>query len=68
MKKFLLLASVALFFNACSNEAKTEEQEQKERDSIDQVQLEKNQHMVDSIMQEAEMKDDSLSTTDSSAQ
>lgn len=46
MKKLLLISSLALLA-ACSNNAKTEEQETAERDSLAKIQEAQNQNEVD---------------------
>ncbi len=59
MKKLIILAFVALFFSACSNGVKTEQVEEKQRDSMDNVMLDENQRFVDSL-EKAEATKDSL--------
>ena len=54
MKKYILYTCVALSAAACNNNVKTEEQEKHERDSMDNIQLDKNQLLLDSIMKAQE--------------
>ncbi|GEM_PF-4163031 len=49
MKKILLFSTLAMCALACNNNVKTEEQEARERDSIDQAQKSIDQRFVDSL-------------------
>ena len=64
MKKLILFTCVAISAAACNNNAKTEEQEKIERDSMDNVQEAIDQHYVDSMIAAQEAQQ---SNTDSSA-
>lgn len=57
MKKLFAIAFITLMATACSNNGKTEEQEKIERDSLDKVQLDINQHYVDSIEKAADLQE-----------
>jgi hypothetical protein len=48
MKKLLLISALVMVAASCNN-GKTEAQEEKQRDSIDNVQLDANQRLVDSM-------------------
>lgn len=63
MKKIFIYTVWAVSVAACSNNAKTEEQEKKERDSIDAAQKAVDQHYVDSIMQADMAKDTAQDST-----
>ena len=64
MKKLILFTCLAISAAACNNNAKTEEQEKTERDSLDNAQETTNQHYVDSMIAAQEAQQ---SYTDSSA-
>lgn len=66
MKRFILFSALIMTALACNNSAKTEEQEEKERDSTDKVQVDKDQRYVDSIMNAEEEKE--AASKDSAAQ
>lgn len=67
MKRIILFSTLILTAIACKSGSKTEQQEEKERDSTDKVQVDKDQRYVDSIMKaeeenEAAAKDSSAHT------
>jgi len=67
MKRIILFSALIITALACNSSSKTEEQEEKERDSTDKVQVDKDQRYVDSIMKaeeekEAAAKDSAAST------
>ena len=64
MKKLILFTCVAISAAACNNNAKTEEQEKIERDSLDHAQETIDQHYVDSMIMAQETQP---SSSDSSA-
>lgn len=66
MKRIVLFSTLIITALACNSSAKTEQQEEKERDSTDKVQVDKDQRYVDSIMKAEEEKE--AAAKDSSAQ
>lgn len=56
MKKIFIFSVIALGLYACNN-ASNEKQEEAARDSSDQVQVSRDQAIVDSLMQADEAKD-----------
>ena len=63
MKKLILFICVAISATACNNNAKTEEQEKIERDSIDNVQEANDQHYVDSMIAAQEAQQSSIDSS-----
>jgi len=60
MKKLLLITSLA-FLAACSNNAKTEQQETAERDSLAKIQVAKNELDVDARIKAEEAREKFIS-------
>jgi hypothetical protein len=56
MKKLLLISALTIIAVSCSNSGKTEAQEEKQRDSIDNAKLDENQRLVDSMERADEAK------------
>jgi hypothetical protein len=57
MNKLFFMALIYIAVSGCSNNAKTEQEEQRKRDSMDNVVIDQNQRFVDSLEKAEEAKD-----------